>query len=166
MLTGIPDVRDPCSMSKIIWFPGKPVLHSCPIGTECLRTHVKRPQGWFTFIWIPTLNSSLYLLLYNRISECHPFYFDSRSAPGGKDLRILHETIERSERAVRFCQRLPCIFSVLVLFPEKGKMKLLCFAAHRFAAELLYTLNAFCHRVLFSLRIATVLTTKKHLKMM
>lgn len=65
-----------------------------PIGTECLRTHVKRPQGWLTFISIPTLTGSLCSLLYNRVSECRPLYFDSHSAPGEEDLRVPHETIE------------------------------------------------------------------------
>lgn len=127
---------DPRSMSEIIWFPGKPVLHSLPIGTKCLRTYVKRAQGWLTFISIPALNGSLCPLLYNRVSECRPFYFDSRSAPGGD--RRGSSSIPHRSRAVgtcrRFCQRSPCTFSTLVLCPEEGKMKLLCFAARRFAA--------------------------------
>lgn len=35
-------------------------------------------------------------------------------------------------------------FFALVLCPEEEKMKLLCFTAHRFAAEPLCALNAFC----------------------
>ena len=116
--------------------------------TECLRTRVKRPQGWLTFISIPTLNGSLCRLLYNRVSECRPFYFDSRNALGGDESERSTPPSTTRPRTVGtwrwFCQRSPCTFSTLVLCPEEGKMKLLCFAAHRFAAELLCTLNAFC----------------------
>lgn len=42
MLAGRRHSRDRCSISEIIWFPGKPVLYLGPIGTECLRTHAER----------------------------------------------------------------------------------------------------------------------------
>lgn len=49
-------------------------------------------------------------------------------------------------------------FSALVLCPEEKKMKLLCSAACRFAAELLCALNAFCRflSTLFSLRMEAI----------
>lgn len=144
-------------MSEIIWFPGKPVLHSCPIGTECLRTHVKRPQGWFTFISISTLNGSLCMLLYNRVSECRPFYFDSRSAPGGDPRGSPHETIESRRDVPLVLSTVALHFFHSCLIPRGRKNKIIMLRG--FAAELLCTLNA---GVLFSLRITAISISKKH----
>ena len=150
------DTWDSYSMNEIIWFPEKFILHSCPKGIECLRTHVKRPQGWLTFISIPILNGSLCRLLYNRVSECRPFYFDSRNAPGGDRRGSPSSTRSRTVRTCRrFCQRSPCTFSTLVLCPEEGKMKLLCFAAHSLPLSYCAHWMHFAgYQALFSLRIA------------
>jgi len=137
------DTWDSYSMNEIIWFPEKFILHSCPIGTECLRTHVKRPQGWLTFISISILNGSLCRLLYNRVSECRPFYFDSRNAPGG-DRRGSPSSIRSRTVRTSVLSTVALHFFHSCLMPRGRENEIIMLRGAQFAAELLCAFNVFC----------------------
>lgn len=137
-------------------FPGKPVLYLGPIGTECLRTYVERLAciqfdssmvhcARLCTITIPNVARSILI---------HAARPETREGP-----RVPYKTIENRRVASSVLSTVGLhFFSALVLCPEEEKMKLLCSAACRFAAELLFALNAFCRflSTLFSLRIEAI----------
>lgn len=86
-----------------------------PIGTECLRTHVKEAPG-LTFISTPTLAGSLLPAFVHSRFRMSPvlFWFTQRSRRRGSP------SSTKAIECRRFCQRSPCTFSRSCLTP-RGK---------------------------------------------